>query len=160
MTEPRYCRACSTELGPRNTSGLCRQHVALRNATDPTWREKQRAGIRRKLQADPEYLETCRENARRASASRDRDVMRERWFRDRVWEKSNAAHPSGSASRVQAGKTISATRLADIPPHLREMYRGLTRGGVKAAEARAMVMEHHETEMRRWRDGLRREGHQ
>ncbi|HWK32787.1 MAG TPA: hypothetical protein VNR51_03795 [Hyphomicrobium sp.] len=151
MTEPRYCRECAVELSPRNTSGFCRRHVAKRNATDPTWREKQRAGIRLKLQADPEYVERLRVSARRASALRDPQVMKERWLQERIWEKSNAAHPPGSPSRRQAGRSISAAKLADIPPHLREMYRELTRSGLRAAEARAMVMEHHETEMRRWR---------
>lgn len=158
MTEPRYCRECETELGPRNTSGLCRRHISGMNAANPEWREKQRAGIRRKFQSDPDYLERVRANARRAESMRDRQVMRERWFRERVWEKSNPAHPPGSPSRLQAARTISATKLADIPAHLREMYREITRSGVRAAEARAMVMEHHETEMRRWRQDVATHG--
>lgn len=154
MTEPRYCRECTAELGYRNTSGYCRRHIARRNADDPTWRERQRAGIRRKFQSDPEYLDRVRISVRKAEASRDRAAMRERWLRDRVWEKSNAAHPPGSPSRQQAARSISATKLADIPPHLREMYRDITYSGVRAAEARAMVLDHHETEMRRWRQDV------
>jgi hypothetical protein len=153
MAEPRYCRECTVEIGPRNTSGYCVRHLARRNAADPEWREKQLAGIRRKFRSDPEYVEKVRANVRKAEASRDRGAMRERWFRDRVWEKSNPAHPPGSPSRLKAAQSISATKLADIPPHLREMYRDITRSGMRAAEARALVMDHHDAEMRRWRRG-------
>jgi hypothetical protein len=151
------CSVCDAKLGRTNKSGLCRKHVASANARDPKWREKQRAGIRRKIENDPAYRGELRVRARKAAASRDPDVMRERWLRDRVWEKSNPSNPAGSDARRRAGRSISARRLADIPAHLRDDYRHLVKvKRFSAAEAREMIAQLQVAEAERGRPGATR----
>jgi hypothetical protein len=126
--------------------------VAIGNQRNPEWREKQRAGVQRKLKSDPDYVEKLRASARRAAAVRDPGAMRERWLRDRVWEKSNAAHPPGSPSRLKAAQAISNRRLAHIPPELRDEYRQLQRSTrMRAHEALARLESDHPKAMQRWR---------
>lgn len=151
----RYCRECPTELGSRNQSGYCRRHVAVRNANDPAWRDNLRAGIRRKIASDPVYAENLRHRAVEASRRNDPDALRTRWIEGRYWEKGNPAQPAGSPSRLRAGRSLSEYRLADIPAHLREDYRQLVCvQHIRAVEARRMIMEQHEAELRRWRQSV------
>jgi hypothetical protein len=71
----------------------------------------------------------------------------------RLWERTH--NPAGSESRKRAGKRRSATVLAWCPPKLRGEYRFLVRNkGLKAAEARAIILEQHEADMRRWRQSI------
>lgn len=148
----RYCHECSTELHPRNRSGYCRRHISGANAANPEWAERQRAGVRRKIASDPAYADDLRRRATEASKRNDPEKLRERWTANRYWERGNADRPAGHPSRIQTGRSLSAYRLADIPPHLREDYRRLTAvQHFTAAEARAIIFDQHEAEMRRWR---------
>jgi hypothetical protein len=153
-TQPRTCADCSVALGRANQSGRCRRCLILNLAKDPAFQARRQAGIRRAFQANPERREEYAARARaihklpQAIEARRRGAIERR-----IWERGNAAQgPAGSPARVRAGKKGSAAKLAWCPPHLREHYRYLVYSQhVKAAEARALILEQHEAEMRRWR---------
>jgi hypothetical protein len=146
------CAECGCQLGRGNTSGYCIRHVSAANARNPEWREKQRAGLRKKLQADPIYLERKRDDMRKANRARDIEKLRQRMVTNRYWEMSNSGRPPGHPSRVQAGRSNTETKLADIPPHLRDEYRRLNCiKHIPAAEAKAIILAQHDAEMARFR---------
>lgn len=145
------CRTCATTLSRRNRTGYCRKCVGAALHRKPGFKEKLRAGIKRKIYADPEYADALRKRARAASASPKAVKARtERWHRDRVWEQGTAAQTP--EVRARAGRSTTATRLAWCPPHLRETYRDLINSKrIKAAEARRMIEEQEAAELARWR---------
>jgi hypothetical protein len=146
------CKVCDKALGRGNRTGHCGRHVSAFNAQDPAWRAKQKGGIRRKYQADPLFLEQKRRDMRKANEARDIEALRLRMVEGRYWEKSNEGRPPGHPSRKRAGVTMSNTKLADIPPHLRNEYRELSqRKHFSAAEARAIILAQHERDMERFR---------
>lgn len=151
-TQPKTCADCGTQLGQRNRSGRCRGCVGRHVWTYPEQRERQRRGIKRSLAANPERLDAMRRQASALGRSPEfREKRRQVFLAGRFWEKGNAAQPAGSPSRLKAGARSSATRLAWCPPHLRDKYRALKAKGLKAGEARSLILEEHEIEMRRWR---------
>lgn len=101
---------------------------------DPAIRERQteltRAGIARSLQ-DPAMLELRREMGR-------------------VYGAKNIETTRSAEVRAKAGKAISDTKLAHIPPSLRAEYRELVRKrGLSAAEAERIVIQSAEQCARR-----------
>lgn len=148
------CTECGCKLWRRNRTGYCRRHVSKANVT-PEWREKQRAGLVRKLQSDPVYLERKREDMRKANMARDKEALRLRMIQNRYWELSNHSRPAGHPSRIKAGRSVTATTLADIPAHLRNEYRRLNRiQHIPAAEARKIILDQHEADMERFRRSI------
>lgn len=154
-TQPRTCADCGSPLSPRNTSGYCGRHVGAANMRRPEIRARMVNGIRRRLASDPVLREQYRANIRKAHQSPKAIAKRkERWAKEKPWIAGNAAQPAGSEPRKRMAATISATKLAWCPPHLRDAYRALTRKGHRAAEARRMILEQHETDMRRFRQSI------
>lgn len=147
---PKTCAVCSAPLSPRNASGYC---TRCQNR-QPGKRAKIAAAVRRSYQLNPELrvirrasaVKNARDpeiNARRSAAAR----------RDRLWEKGVAARTPETYAKIAA--TQRAASLAWCPPHLREDYRRMMRcQRFKAAEARSLILEQHEAEMRRWRRGV------
>ena len=144
MTE-RLCAGCPRTISAKNKTGRCRSCCARAITACPKARAKARAsliermrdpetraqhvarstaGIRRKMAEDPAFAANRREQGRRCGLSLA----------------SHKAHPAGSPSRIRAGQSVSATRLAWCPPTYRDAYRGLIkRHGIKGAEARRMI---------------------
>jgi hypothetical protein len=157
------CRTCSTLLGRGNKTGYCRRHVSAHNLSQPHIRAAQRAGIARKHATDPEFLDGLRARARRLADDPVINAKRTQHFKEgRFWELGTIAARAPEV-RARAGRKISATKLAWCPPHLRAEYLHLIRNKrIPAAEARALIEDQNEVEMRRWRaslpDGLRRAG--
>lgn len=145
------CKACSKPLGHRNRTGYCRKCVGAALHKKPGFNEKLRAGIKRKIYADPEYAEKLRERARIASTSPNTVRARtERWHRERIWEQGAAAQTP--EVRARAGRSTTDTRLAWCPKHLRATYLDLLYSKrIKAAEARRMIEEQEAAELARWR---------
>lgn len=143
---PKTCADCGATLCRSNRGGYCIRHtngspekrakisagVTRANLTDPTLRERKRAAAKRQA-ARPE------ERARRSEECRKRQM----------WRLGLAALTA--ESRAKSGRACSATKLAWCPPHLRDEYRTLTKNKMKAGEARRIILEQHEAEMRRWR---------
>lgn len=131
------CKTCEKELCTRNRSGFCRAHVMQAHILkDPAARKRKAEGNRRAMMARPDLRQA---NSRR---------FKER----RIWEIGNASMPAGSEPRQRAGRHGTDTRLADIPQHLRDDYRALSRShGMNASEARRLIFWQaaHEDEVHR-----------
>lgn len=150
-TAPSTCADCGTSLGQRNTSGYCGRHVGAANMRRPGARAYQVHRLRLRYAGDPELCAANADRLATAREMRDPEDLRARWLAGRPWVKGNAAQPKGSAARRRMAASLSNTRLAWCPPHMRDRYRALTKKGVRAAEARELILQEHEIEMRRWR---------
>lgn len=149
------CKTCRAPLSRQNKSGYCRAHVAAYNLSHPHVREAQRAGIRRKYATDPAFLDGLRRRARALADDPVINAKRTKHFKDgRIWQMGSiAAH--APEVRERAGKSCSATKLAWCPPHLRASYLHLVRNKrLLATEARALIEDQNDVEMRRWRASL------
>lgn len=153
---PKTCAECSTTLGPRNTSGYCARHVGIANMRRPGVREKAARNMRLRLAADPVLREGYQARMRAHQAlPQAREARRQRWLAEKPWIKGNEVQPKGGEARQRMAASISARRLAWCPPELRDDYRLLTNvKGLKAAEAREMILEQHEAEMARFRRSI------
>jgi len=148
----KLCLTCSQPIGARNKSGYCRSHISAALAATPEHRARQVAGIKRKLATDPVFLDGLRRRAKVLSLDPAINEQRSRVFlAGRYWEIGNEA-ARDPAVRAKAGRAASATKLAWCPAHLRPHYQFLIRTKrMKAAEARAIILDQHDTEMARWR---------
>jgi len=152
IREPKHCATCGDELGRNNKHGYCRRHLAAAIMQRPNVREKQREGVRRKIAADPVYLESLRKRAAEHARKPETMEQRTRYFREnRVWELGTAAQPAGSEARKRAGRTISAKRLAWCPPYLRKQYLTLIRNHYGQEEARRIVLDQEAADIERMR---------
>jgi hypothetical protein len=152
-TQPRTCAACSAPLDRRNTSGQCKRHFA--KTPSPETRAKISESRKRRFATDPAFKERQAAMARAAASSpRSRAAAVANLKRTRAWIAGNAAQPRGSESRQRAAKNAALTRLAWCPPHLLEQYRALMKKDIKHAEAKRLILEQHEVEMRRFRRSI------
>lgn len=124
------CRVCA--LAVCNADPAIRERKAeanRRKAKDPAFRAKLRARIARigrEWRSHEEYLTIVRENGRKNIAAAFTPEARAKWY----------------AGRAEAGRKLSATRMAWCPPDRVAEYRFLTRKkGIRAAEAKRMILE-------------------
>lgn len=115
-----------------NASAAMKAHLA-----DPHVRanhiRRAAEGLRRRLATDPEFAEQRRERGRIVGLSK------------------LGVTPAGSPSRIAAGKTSSATKLAWCPPEYRDEYKRLIkRQNMKAAEARPIIEDMIAVDARRY----------
>jgi hypothetical protein len=145
------CKTCGITLGRTNKSGYCRNHFNP-SLTDPEWRVKQKAGMKRML-SDPAKLEALKERARIIGKTPGAtEARRAAAKRIGLYKIGHKALEGNQDARRRAGAHRTATALKDIPSELRAEYRELTHvKRIPAAEARQMVLEKHELEMARWR---------
>lgn len=137
-SQPRTCSNCGGAIFRYNRSGYCRERACISVA------------MRLKLASNPELKDAhVARLLRIARDPRTTEKKRQRWLDGRFWEGSNDNR--SPESRRKAAVALSATRLAWCPPHMRDRYRALTKKGLKADEARTLILEEHEVEMRRWR---------
>lgn len=138
-SQPDTCRNCRGRIARGNRSGYCRGCTGV--------------AMKRALEADPiRKAALVKRLVAIARAPGRREQKRARWLAGRFWERGQAAQPAGSDARRRMAKSLSDTRLAWCPPHLRDKYRQLTKSKrLRAADARRMILEEHEAEMRRWR---------
>jgi hypothetical protein len=141
-SQPRTCIHCSGPISRDNRSGYCKGCTSV--------------AIKRALAADPARKAALVARARAIHRlPQSREARRRRWVENRYWERGNAALPAGCEARKRGGKVLTARRLAWCPPALRSQYLELVnRKRVKAAEARRLILEQHEIEMRRWRRSI------
>lgn len=141
---------CGRPLGRQNQSGYCKHHApqAMRS---PEHNARIKEGWRRKLLADPEFLDTLRKRLARARQSpKNAEANRRRIIETRLWERALAA--CTPEVRAKAGRNRSASMLAWCPEELRDEYRALLRrNDMNAASAKAAILEQHEANMRRLR---------
>ena len=142
------CKVCAKRLSRGNKYGHCRLHIS------PEARANMTAGLRRKMQEDPAYLEVIRAQAR-ANAARPehRRMLTEAAKRSGAWRKALAA--TTPESYKLAGARSADTKLSWCPPELRADYHALTNSkGLLAAEARAIILAQHEKNMADFRRKL------
>ena len=129
----KRCRACCLAYLNSSPEVAARRREAMdRHWSNPAnimaAREKIRA-VTAATMADPAKVERKREHGRRQ-------------FRDHLSRPEVVAKCQAPEVRKRAGEKASATKLRDIPPHLRGEYRTLVRGGnVNAAEAKALILQ-------------------
>lgn len=135
MPVPRTCTGCGATLGPRNTSGNCRTCFNKALAAAPGIKDRQRAGIRRKIDTDPAYRAAkATRNLSPESAARRREHGRQ------MADTLRACNDGMTAEKRAAnGKKRSATMLAWCPPEWRDHYRGLIKRGRRKPVAQAMT---------------------
>lgn len=142
------CQTCGKELGRNNRSGYCKHHVSAAKAQDPAWREAQKAGAKRALQANPERMEALKARIRARNTSPEHRA----WAADRARQMGLAeiGRAVAHTAEAQAKRSASciATKLSWCPPHLREDYRRLIRTKhIRAAEAREIILAQEQAEI-------------
>lgn len=147
--------ACGAALGPKNKTGLCRSCRCRQMVASSDFKAKQKAGVAAYF-ADPAVRAV--KAALMAERNRNRPAHEIERARDHGRRQVNAyLHtPEGRAKAAspeasrKKGQSVSNTRYADIPPHLRDEVRRLNRQQkIPAAEARRIVLEQAAAEERR-----------
>lgn len=142
------CSTCESNIYRRNKSGRCAPCI-LR---DPAEQKKRQEALRARFNHDPALKKSYTDRLRLATstpehAERSRRLMTE----NKVWEYSGPV-VAGSERALKIGRSGSATKMAWCPPHLHAAYRELMQvSGIRADEARTMILEQNELEMARWR---------
>lgn len=153
---PRYrpdpkkanCAKCETPISTKNKTGMCRPCIA----NDPEQQAKRKIAQRRRYDLDPTLGEAAAARLRAVTstpehAERGRAMM----LANRVWEKSPPL-VAGSERAKEAGRRVSAARMAWCPPHLRATYHALMRkDGIRAEEARRLILDQNAVDLARWR---------
>jgi hypothetical protein len=142
------CQTCGKPLGRNNRTGYCKHHVSAAKAQDPAWREAQRTGSKRALQANPERMEALKARLRARNTSSEHRA----WAADRARQMGLAEIGRATAHTPEAvakrSASCTATKLAWCPPHLREDYRRLIRTKhIRAAEAREIILAQEAAEV-------------
>ena len=151
MTDCR-CRTCRTPITKRSKTGLC--CPCMRK--DPDINARKSASVRKAYQANPEYRDQQRARLIEHNRSeRMRELAGKKAKELRIWELGKDAMTPDV--RRRAGVTISARRLAHIPPELRDEYRALTSRRWHKAEATELVMELHRSRMAKFIEKLKQE---
>ena len=145
---------CDAVLSRRNRSGYCKRHISAVNAARPEFAEKIRQGIKRKALLDPVFADGMRKRAIKLNKDPEiRARKTKRFIEMRIWE-VGAIHAATPEARAKAGRARTETCFAWCPRELRQMYRDLTKLGHRAPDAKRIVLEHHEAEMRKFRARL------
>lgn len=153
------CTRCEGSLGKANRTGYCKNcwpkvGFELLRAQDPeAFRLKRSEGIKRGYAENPERLATAQANIRRAAALPHAKEARSRKAKElRIWEIGHAAQGSGTEVRQRMTRSMIRAKLPWCPPELVPEYRRLCRAnGVPRPEAKAMILELHEANLRRLR---------
>ena len=123
--------------------------------SDPAIRLRQAEAVRAH-HAKPEVKLANRERLRTMMAEKMQDPAEQerrrehgrRQYRDFLSRPDVVAKTTSPEVRKRAGAKRSATVLRDIPPHLRDEYRALTRSGnVNAAEAKQIILDQFKRQM-------------
>lgn len=152
----RVCSTgCGTGLGSKNTTGMCRACRGRAQFADPSFKTKQKIAVA-EFNKRPEVR--AARSARLVERNRNLSEAEKQRQREngRMIAQKYLMTPEGKAisnspeARRKKGATITATRYADIPAHLRDEVRRLNRQQhIPAAEARRMVLDQAEHAERR-----------
>lgn len=136
-----WCRRCVGRHNGRLPARRAKASAAMKAyLADPdtlaAHKRRTGDGIRRAMIVDPEFAARKREEGRRLGLS----------------GVAAAAHPAGSASRIDAGRKSGATKLAWCPPEYRDDYRRLIKvKGIPTAEARQIILSTVAADAERYR---------
>lgn len=131
----KTCATCGSKLGPLNRSGFCRKHFSAAKCTSGDHGQKISAALKRKVQEDEEFAAKLRRQARLlAYDPKLKEMRRRNCIERRFWEQGSR-HITPE-SRIKAGRTYRAKRLAWCPEDLRDEYIALMyRSGARKARA-------------------------
>lgn len=133
-----YCFRCNGRHVGKSPQRRANASAAMKaHLSDPHVRanhiRRATEGLRRRLATDPDFVEQRREQGRAVGLSK------------------LGVTPAGSASRIAAGKSSSATKLAWCPPEYRDEYKRLVkRQNIPAAQARPMIEDMVAADARRY----------
>ena len=151
------CIDCAAPISHKSR-GRCRPCAARATAARPEHAAKISEALRRRYASDPAFR--ARLSAHLRSVAEPGETKAARAREQRLWERGHAARwasaPPGSAARAEAGRRISAGKLAHIPADVRAEYRHLVRRGFAAAEAERIVRAHQATDLARFRRDIGR----
>lgn len=142
------CKTCGKPLWKGNKYGHCKAHIS------PEARANMTAGLRRKMQSDPEYMQRVIALARANVARPDhRQKLTEAAKRSGAWRKALAA--TTPESYQLAATRAAETKLAWCPREYRAEYRRLKdTKRMRAHEAKAIILAQHEKDMAEFRRKL------
>lgn len=160
MVSGAACTDCGGPVGRKNQTGFCRSCMLakgglnwIRSRDPEAFDRKRREGMLKKYRDDPEFKAKTRANLLRiaklphAVAARTENCRKLGLSRVAV-----DAMPAGSEARKKQAKAISERKLAWCPPELRAEYMHLLKSKrIKAAEAKPIILEMHEANLRRLR---------
>jgi hypothetical protein len=140
-TSARTCLDCSATISAVS-KGRCRKCANAVINRSPEHRAKTSASMKRRL-ADPVFRA---EQTRLSVAGVKRAAQDPAWVeRKRAdglkYGAPNIGSTRGAEARAKAGASISAVKLAHIPPSLRDDYRALKAKGLTKAERTAAVID-------------------
>lgn len=146
----KTCRTCGVPVtSKKNKTGLCKPCARK----DPEVAARKSAAVRARYLADPEFRELQRARTAEHNRSEKMRALAGQKARElRIWEKGIAAMTP--ELRQQSAKRLSETRMAHIPPEVRDDYRVLVRAKVPKEEALATVLALHEERMKDFRRKL------
>jgi len=156
VSGPLTCADCSAPITRQSKTGRCRVCANRWMTKQPGFEERRRAGIRWGMMEHPERKEAMRARLREvAQLPHATEARRARALEMRLWEKGHACIPAGSEARKRGGRRRSETVMAWCPAELRQTYRELVyRKKLRAAEAKEIILEQHEKDMREFRRSI------
>lgn len=142
------CQTCGKALSRQNRSGYCKHHVSAAKAQDPAWREAQRAGAKRALQANPERMDALKARMRASNTTPEKRAWAAERARQMGLAEIGRAVAQTPEAQAKRSASCTATKLAWCPPHLRESYRHLIYSKkIPAAEAREIILAQEQAEI-------------
>lgn len=150
MTKPtKPCIKCGKPRYHRAKTGMCGDC----SRRDPEVSAKKSASIKALFAANPEYLERQREGMLAHNRSEKMRALAGQKAKElRIWEKAKGSRSPEAIAR--GAKRLSETRMAHIPPEVRDDYRVLVRAKVPKEEALATVLALYEERMAAFRRKL------
>lgn len=157
MTVPTHCKGCGKEFKRKvaRKTGYCHAcYMAGPHHANPDTRVKLSASMKARL-ADPNARAEHLERTRRGRVER---LENDPEFREMVRQQGRAVGalrlggqgaPAGSDMRKAAGRSVTRTKLADIPLEYREMHKKL-RKQVGAKESRRLIADQHNADVVRF----------
>lgn len=149
----RECTTCGKQISKQSRTGMCQPCSTRALNASPAFQERRLAGIRRKVETDPEHVARLRERIVAAGKLPQAvEARRAAMGQRRIWEHARGGPPAGSPSRIRGGIRQSETKLAWCPRELRDAYRDLVkRKRIPAVEARRLILEQHDRNMANFR---------
>jgi hypothetical protein len=150
----RVCVDCPSPISRRNASGRCRPCCARYNNANPEIVARRNAAIRERF-ADPAVRHAVAEGIRARNRNLPAAEMERRREHGRYLAANVLNRPEVRAAnaapdvRKRAGQARTATVLPWCPKDKLDAYRRLQRIGIRAAEAKRMILEEVRADARR-----------
>lgn len=156
-TANAQCRQCGGAVSKQAKTGICRKCFVkapfdILRAHNPDFERKRIEAMRIAYKANPEWQEKIRAHCKKLSAlPHIRAARSEKAKAQRLHDLGFPGTQTEEAKRKMV-RTRADRTLGWCPAHLRDEYRRLkVRHKMLAADAKAIILEQHEAELRRLR---------